>query len=132
MNQAKVHKILNWPPPRKLKDLQYFLCFSNFYRHFIQNHSKKISSLTKILKKDSHFTLNEEALRQFYQPKNDLTTAPILSDFNPSHPTIVEKDASDYGLGSLLSEVSDSGKHLIAFDSHKHLPAELNYEIHYK
>ncbi|MBW0564303.1 hypothetical protein O181_104018 [Austropuccinia psidii MF-1] len=41
-------------------------------------------------------------------------------------------DASDYSLGVLLSKINDSGKHPIAFDSHKLLPAELNYSIHYK
>ncbi|MBW0588287.1 hypothetical protein O181_128002, partial [Austropuccinia psidii MF-1] len=41
-------------------------------------------------------------------------------------------DASDYALGAVLSQVSDSGKHPIAFDSRKLLPAELNYEIHDK
>ncbi|MBW0561303.1 hypothetical protein O181_101018 [Austropuccinia psidii MF-1] len=51
---------------------------------------------------------------------------------NPSLPTIVETDASDYALGAVLSQVSDSGKHPIAFDSRKLIPAELNYEIHDK
>ncbi|MBW0475111.1 hypothetical protein O181_014826 [Austropuccinia psidii MF-1] len=56
----------------------------------------------------------------------------MLSHFNTSLPTIVETDASDYALGALLSQLSDSGKHPIAFDSCKLLPAELNYEIHHK
>ncbi|MBW0544050.1 hypothetical protein O181_083765 [Austropuccinia psidii MF-1] len=60
------------------------------------------------------------------------TTATILSRFNPSLPTIVETDASDYALGALLSQVSDSGKQPIAFNSSKLIPAELKYEIHYK
>ncbi|MBW0516730.1 hypothetical protein O181_056445 [Austropuccinia psidii MF-1] len=51
---------------------------------------------------------------------------------NPSLSTIVQTDASDYALGAVLSQVSDSGKHPISFDSHKLLPAELNYEIHDK
>ncbi|MBW0579673.1 hypothetical protein O181_119388 [Austropuccinia psidii MF-1] len=51
---------------------------------------------------------------------------------NPSLPTIVETDASDYALGAVLSQVSDSGKHPIAFDSRKLIPAGLNYEIHDK
>ncbi|MBW0574260.1 hypothetical protein O181_113975 [Austropuccinia psidii MF-1] len=37
--------------------------------------------------------------------------------------------ASNYALGAVLSQVSDSGKHPIAFDSHKLIPAELNYDI---
>ncbi|MBW0556591.1 hypothetical protein O181_096306 [Austropuccinia psidii MF-1] len=64
--------------------------------------------------------------------KEAFTTAPILSHFNPSLPTILETDASDYALGSSLSQVNDSGNYPIAFDSHKLLPAELNYEIHDK
>ncbi|MBW0574257.1 hypothetical protein O181_113972 [Austropuccinia psidii MF-1] len=83
-------------------------------------------------KKDSCFPLNEEALSQFQQLKEAFTTGPILSHFNPSLPTIAETDASNYALGALLSQVSDSGKHPIAFDSRKLIPAELNYEIHDK
>ncbi|MBW0588922.1 hypothetical protein O181_128637 [Austropuccinia psidii MF-1] len=45
---------------------------------------------------------------------------------------MVETDTSDYALGAVLSQISDSGKHPIAFDSGKLLPAELNYEIHEK
>ncbi|MBW0585104.1 hypothetical protein O181_124819, partial [Austropuccinia psidii MF-1] len=78
MDQAKVQQILNWPPPRNLKALQSFLGFANFYRRFIKNYSKKISSLTSFLKKDSCFPLNEEALSQFHQLKEAFTTAPIL------------------------------------------------------
>ncbi|MBW0559204.1 hypothetical protein O181_098919, partial [Austropuccinia psidii MF-1] len=132
MNQEKVHQILNWPPPTNLKALQSFLGVANFYHRFIKNYSKKISSLTGFLEKDSHFPLNEEALRQFHQLKEAFTIAPILSHFNPSLPTIVETDASDYAMGAILSQISDSGKHPIAFDTHKPLPAELNYEIHDK
>ncbi|MBW0543243.1 hypothetical protein O181_082958 [Austropuccinia psidii MF-1] len=132
MDQEKVQKILNWPPPRNLKALQSFLGFANFYCCFIKNYSKQISSLTSFFRKDSHFPLNEEALRQFHQLKEAFTIPPILSHFDPSLPTIVETDASDYSLGAVLSQVCDSGKHPIAFDSRKLLPAEIKYEINDK
>ncbi|MBW0552744.1 hypothetical protein O181_092459, partial [Austropuccinia psidii MF-1] len=132
MDQAKVQQILNWPPPRNLKALQSFLGFTNFYRRFIKNYAKKISSLTSFLKKDSCFPLNEEALSQFHQLKEAFTTSPILSNFNPSLPTIVQTGATNYALGVVLSQVSDSGKHPISFNSHKRIPAELNYEINDK
>ncbi|MBW0565996.1 hypothetical protein O181_105711 [Austropuccinia psidii MF-1] len=130
MDQAKVQQILNWPPPRNLKALQPFLGFAKFYHRFIKNYSKKISSLTSFLKKDCCFFLNEEALSQFHQLKEAFTTAPILSHFNHSLPTIVESDASNYALGAVLSQASDSGKDPIEFDIRKLIPAELNYEIH--
>ncbi|MBW0532850.1 hypothetical protein O181_072565 [Austropuccinia psidii MF-1] len=47
-----------------------------------------------------------EALRQFQILKEAFTSAPILSHFNPSLPTIVETDASDYSLGALLSQLN--------------------------
>ncbi|MBW0592821.1 hypothetical protein O181_132536, partial [Austropuccinia psidii MF-1] len=105
MDQAKVQQTLNWPPPINLKALQSFLGFANFYHRFIKNSSKKISSLTSFLKKDSCFPLNEEALKT---------------------------GASDYALCAVLSQISDSGKHPIAFNSFKPIPAELNYKIHDK
>ncbi|MBW0526095.1 hypothetical protein O181_065810 [Austropuccinia psidii MF-1] len=129
MDSSKVQQILNWPQPNKIKVLQSFLGFSNFYCHFITNYSKQITALTSLLKKDSPFIFNEEALSQFQILKEAFTTAPILSHFNPSLPTIVETHASDYALGAVLIQVNDSGKHPISFDSCKLLPAELNYEI---
>ncbi|MBW0588255.1 hypothetical protein O181_127970, partial [Austropuccinia psidii MF-1] len=44
----------------------------------------------------------------------------------------LKTDASDYALGAVLSQVSDSGKNPIALDSRKLIPAEPNYEIHDK
>ncbi|MBW0471169.1 hypothetical protein O181_010884 [Austropuccinia psidii MF-1] len=132
MDQANIQLILDWPPPKKLKALQSFFGFANFYHCFIKKYSKKISSLTSFLKKDSCFPLNGEALSQFHQLKEALTTAPILSHFNPSLPTIVKTNASDCALGAVLSQVSDSGKHPIAFDTHKRISGDLNYEINDK
>ncbi|MBW0573141.1 hypothetical protein O181_112856 [Austropuccinia psidii MF-1] len=103
MDQENVQQILNWPPPRNLKALQSFLGFANFYCSFIKNYSNKISSLTSFLKKGLCFPLNEESLKT---------------------------NASNYALGAVLSQVSDSGKQPIAFNSCKIIPAELNYEVH--
>ncbi|MBW0542496.1 hypothetical protein O181_082211 [Austropuccinia psidii MF-1] len=58
LDKEKVQQIFNLPPPRNLKALQSFLGFANFYRRFIKNYSKKISSLTSFLKTDSRFSLN--------------------------------------------------------------------------
>ncbi|MBW0544277.1 hypothetical protein O181_083992 [Austropuccinia psidii MF-1] len=41
-------------------------------------------------------------------------------------------DASNYALDAVLSQVSDSGKNLIVFNSCKLIPAELNYAINKK
>ncbi|MBW0477890.1 hypothetical protein O181_017605 [Austropuccinia psidii MF-1] len=102
------------------------------YHQYLDNYSKNITALTSLLKKESPFIFNEEVLSMFQILKEAFTTAPFLSHFNISLPTIVETNASDYALGAVLSQVNDLGKHPIAFDSPKLLPAELNYEIHDK
>ncbi|MBW0505591.1 hypothetical protein O181_045306 [Austropuccinia psidii MF-1] len=132
MDSSKFQQILNWPKPKNIKALQSFLGFSNVYFCFIKNYPKKITALTSLLKKDSPFIFNEEALSQFQILQEEFSTALILSHFNPSLPTIVETDASDYSLGSVLSQVHDLGKNRITFDSRKLLPDDLNYEIYDK
>ncbi|MBW0551126.1 hypothetical protein O181_090841 [Austropuccinia psidii MF-1] len=132
MDSSNVQQILNWPQPKNIKALQSLLGFANFYDHFIKNYPKRITALTTLFKKDSPFIFNEEALSQFQILKEGFTTAPIISHFNPSLPTIAETNASDYALGSVLIQVNDSGKHPVAFDSCNLVPADLNYEIHDK
>ncbi|MBW0461076.1 hypothetical protein O181_000791 [Austropuccinia psidii MF-1] len=130
MDSSKVERMLYWPQLKNIKPLQSFLGFAKLYPCLIKNYSKNTNVLTSFLKKDSPLIFNEEAPSQLQILKEAFTTAPILSHFNPSLPNIVETDASDYTLGAVLSQVNDSGKHPIAFDSRKLLPAELNYEIH--
>ncbi|MBW0472530.1 hypothetical protein O181_012245 [Austropuccinia psidii MF-1] len=125
MDSSKVQKLLNCPQPKNINAVQSFLGFANFYHLFIGNYSQKITDLTSLLKKNSPFIFNEEALTQLQILKEAFTTAPILSHFNPSPPAIVETDSSNYALGAVPSQLNYSGKHLIVFDSHKLLPAKL-------
>ena len=62
------------------------------------------------------------------------TTAPVLTHWIPSSLLIIEMDASDYALATILSTVSptDNEVHPIAFHSHTFTPPELNYNVHDK
>ena len=46
MSEDKVKTILDWPEPRKVKDVQSFLGFCNFYRRFIHGYSDIVIPLT--------------------------------------------------------------------------------------
>ncbi|MBW0577879.1 hypothetical protein O181_117594 [Austropuccinia psidii MF-1] len=118
--------------PRTSKLFNLFLALPIFIIISLKITPKKSLLSLPFSKKDSPFIFDEEAHSQFQILKEAFTSAPILSHFNPSLPTIVETDASDYALGAVLSQVNDSGKNPNAFDSRKLLPAELNYEIHDK
>ncbi|MBW0501635.1 hypothetical protein O181_041350 [Austropuccinia psidii MF-1] len=105
---SKVQKILHLPQPKNIKAIQSFLGFAKFHFHLIKQSSKKITSLTSLVKKDTPFIFNEEALGKFHILKEAFTIAPIIAHFNPSLPTIVENDASDYAMGAVLSQVNHS------------------------
>ncbi|MBW0534875.1 hypothetical protein O181_074590 [Austropuccinia psidii MF-1] len=105
------------------------------YHHYLDLFCKlKAEKLFPHCACDNHIDLEgflpPDALSNFHQLKEAFTTAPILAYLNPSLPTIVETNASNYALGAVLSQVSDSGKHPIAFDSHKIIPAQINFKIH--
>ena len=48
MDTKKINVIQDWPEPQKVKDVQPFLRFANFYRHFISNYSELTVLLTQL------------------------------------------------------------------------------------
>lgn len=133
MDPAKVQAITDWPTPSNLKAVQSFLGFANFYRRFIRDYSKVVSPLTALTKKDTPFQWSSQCQTAFDLLKSRFTSGPILAHFDPARETYLETDASDYAMGTILSQTGEDGLlHPVAFDSRKFLPAELNYEIHDK
>ena len=133
MDPSKVQTIQDWPVPRKVKDIQSFLGFANFYRRFIADYSKIVVPLTRLTRKGVPWIFSDAALHSFNTLKLAFTTAPILTHWIPDKQLIVETDASDYALGAILSIQLDSGEvHPVAFHSRTFTPPELNYDTHDK
>jgi len=133
MDPSKVSAITSWPPPKSVHDIQVFIGFANFYRRFISNYSGITSPITYLLKKNVDFIWSNDAQHAFEYLKRKFTTAPILRHFDPSRPSIIETDASDFAIACIISQKDDSNiLHPIAFYSRKLTPAEVNYEIYDK
>jgi hypothetical protein len=133
MDPSKVQTIQDWPEPRKVKDIQYFLGFANFYRRFISDYSDIVVPLTRLTRKGVPWNFSDAARHSFNKLKSAFTSAPILSHWIPDKLLIVETDASDYALGAILSIQLDSGEiHPVAFHSRTFTPPELNYDTHDK
>ena len=60
MDPERVKTIVEWPAPKSVHDLQVFLGFANFYRRFIEAHSRIVSPLTALLRKCSKFIGEEK------------------------------------------------------------------------
>jgi len=133
MDQAKVQVINDWPEPRKVKDVQSFLGFANFYRRFIYNYSDIVVPLTRLTHKNTRFQFGDDARAAFQLLKEAFCSAPVLTHWTPDRPIIVETDASDYALAAILSIELESGQiHPVAFHSRKFTTTELNYDVHDK
>ena len=133
MALEKVQTICNWPEPHKVKDIQSFLGFANFYCRFIFNYSDIVVPLTRLTCKGAPWNFSEECRRSFNTLKHTFTTAPVLTHFIPDVPITVETDASDYAIAGILSITLDDGQiHPVAFYSRTLTALELNYDTHDK
>ena len=133
MDPSKVKTIQDWPEPCKVKDVQSFLGFANFYHHFISDYSNIVIPLTWLTHKGIPWNFTDAAWKSFQALKSAFTSAPVLTHWVPDKPIIVETDASDYALGAILSIQTNSGEiHLVAFHSCTLSAPELNYDTHDK
>ena len=133
MDPSKVQTIQDWPEPRKVKDVQSFLGFPNFYCRFISNYSNIMILLTRLTHKGILWKFTNATQKSFQALKSTFTSTPVLTHWVPDIPIIVETDASDYALGAILSIQTDSSEiHPMAFHSCTFSAPELNYDTHDK
>jgi len=60
MSPDKIQTISDWPEPRKVKDIQSFLGFADFYCQFIFNYSDIVVPLTWLTQKDAPWNFSED------------------------------------------------------------------------
>ncbi|KAI2647040.1 Transposon Tf2-6 polyprotein [Labeo rohita] len=103
---AKVKAVAEWPFPDTRKALQHFLGFANFYQRFIRNLGQVAAPLTALTSIKVPFTWSAQAQEAFDNLKSRFISAPVLSIPDPERQFIVEVDASDVGVGAVLSQHS--------------------------
>ena len=133
MSNDKIKIIQDWLEPMKVKDIQSFLGFTNFYCRFIFNYSDIVIPLTHLTQKDISWKFDSSCQDAFNSLKKAFTSIPILTYWIPNAQLIVETDTSDYALTAILSIVNEDNEvHPVAFHSHTFTVVELNYDTHNK
>jgi len=133
MTERNVQEVQNWSRPHKVKDIQEFLGFVNFYRQFIKRFSKTAYSLTELTKKDHQWNWMPKCQQVFNKCKKNFITTLIVVHFHFKQEMILETDASDYALEAILFSRQLKKKiYSCAFLSWKFSPPEMNYDIHDK
>ena len=102
-----------------MKEIQQFLGLCNYYRRFIHQFSDIASPLTQLTKKATDFTWDDRCQRTFEKLQSALCEAPILSYPMDRGGFILDCDASDIGIGGVLSQVQDGEEKPICYGSKK-------------
>lgn len=133
---GQVSAVLDWAVPDSRKLLQHFLGLANFYLHYIQNYNSLAVPLTSLNSMDRSFVWTPEADKSFWKLKEWFTSAPILQIPDYTRHFMVKVDASDVGIGVVLSERTAVHQklHPCAFFSPRHLSLKVknsksNYDI---
>ena len=128
----KVQAVLNYPQPITKKDVRAFLGLVGYYRRFIPQFASVSIPLSDSTKKGQPEKVNWGADQEsaFQSLKNCLTHSPVLAVADPSIPFILQTDASDRGIGAVLSQPNKEGQeHPVAYASRKLLPRETHYAV---
>ena len=123
----KLDAVRNWEHPKTVTQVRSFTAFCNYYRKFVKNLAEVANPLYALTSKAVKFTWSEEHEEAFQLLKMRLLQAPILSFPNFSYPFVIDRDASETALGTVLSQVIEGEERPVAFQSRVLTKTEVNY-----
>src|SRR6266446_1566449 len=133
VDPVKVQGVTDWPQPTKVKDVQSFIGFVNFYRRFIQNFSEITCPLHALTQKSKNWSWGAAEQQAFDALKNAVTSTPTLAFPSKSGLFQLECNASNFTTGAVLSQQQEDGLfHPIGFMLKSFSNTERNYQIHNK
>jgi len=103
MKQEKVKAVKEWKTLMKVKDVESFLGFANFYQYFIQNFSYTARPLNE-LKGKKEWKWKKKHQKAFEELKDEITSQLVLSLPKREGKFRVEMDASEHAIGGVLSQ----------------------------
>ncbi|XP_072169909.1 uncharacterized protein [Diadema setosum] len=127
---AKIDAVVNFPQPVTKTDVRAFLGLTGYYRKFIPNYSKVAAPLSDLTRKNEPRLVrwNSKCSEALEVLKHALVKSPVLRNPDFEKEFIVQVDASDRGIGAVLSQKDEKvEEHPIAYISKKLLPREQRY-----
>ena len=127
VDKTKIDLISNLPNPTNVREIRSFLGHAGFYRRFINDFSKLVQRLSKLLQNDVTFVFDENCVIAFDTLKKLLTSIPIIQPPNWELPFELMCDASQYAVGSVLGQRDEKKSHVIYYASKTLNAAQCNY-----
>lgn len=127
--EVKLAAIWDWPRPHTKKQVRSFLGLANYYRRFIPDFAVLAAPLTDLTSK-KHSRLvswGPAAEEAFGDLKRALCAKPVLTAPDFDKEFVVQADASETGLGAVLTQLHGEEEHPVLYLSRKLLRCERNY-----
>ena len=125
---VKIKVVSDLPDPKSTEQIRSFLGLAGYYRRFIPNFAAIASPLVELTKKMAKFIWGSKQKEAFETLKALLCNAPILAYPQLDKQFILQTDASDLGLGAVLTQKDQFGKgHVIAYSSRSLTDREKGY-----
>ena len=123
----KIADVKCWPVPDCLKSVRQFLGFVGYYRRFIPSFADIAEPLVALTGKDVPFVWRPECAAAFLRLRDALIQAPILAFPTESGDYVLDTDASNFGLGGVLSQIQNGQERVIAYCSRALRPSQRRY-----
>ncbi|GFX45324.1 retrovirus-related Pol polyprotein from transposon 17.6 [Trichonephila clavipes] len=111
--ETKVQAVLEFPTPRTKAQIRAFLGLAGYYQKYINLFSVIAAPLTDALKgraKKGEITWTTECENAFRELKGKLIDKPVLYAPNFEREFIVQTDASNAGMGAVLTQLTEQGE----------------------
>ena len=125
----KIEPVMRYPEPKNLRQLRRFLGMASWYRKFLKDFATIAEPLTRLTKKDHRYEWTEEQEAAFEKIKSIIASASVLHRPLFDVQFTVQTDASDTGIGAVLTQVVDGQERVLEFASRTLSPAERNYSV---
>ena len=129
VQDAKIATIRDWPSPRNLRELRSFLGLSSYYRRFVPQFASVAAPLHRLQNKNVTFEWGAREEDAFQELKRRLMTTPILGMPTDEGTYYLDTDASETGLGAVLSQDQGGAEVVIAYASRTLTKSEVNYDV---
>ena len=123
----KIRVVKEWPTPTNAKEVQSFLGLASYYRRFIAGFANIARPLHRLTGKSHTFAWSADCEDAFQELKKRLQESPILAYPDPKEEFILDTDASNEGIGAVLSQVINGKEKVISYASRALNKAEKNY-----